>query len=139
MTIKREDLAAAASLGLLQYRQIDPLLVYLLQRDVLAKRAALLATGESQRAHDVNRWLSYVLGTLSLVTVALFGVLFTSRAIGPMSNALLCLFTVGYTLVACGLTMWFRRRAFGSSIRVLTALLMASVPIAVFALQQANH
>ncbi|TFV99507.1 hypothetical protein E4K72_16360 [Oxalobacteraceae bacterium OM1] len=132
MTIKREDLVAAASVGLLPYRQIDPLLVFLLQRDVLAKRAAL---GNEVAAPRVN-WASYLLG-LSLVVLAALGALvYTVKAFGPMSNASLFCFTLAYTAIALGLASWFRRRRIGARVRVVAALVMAMLPFAVLALQQ---
>lgn len=70
MTIRREDLAAAAAVGLLHYTQIDPLLVYLLQRDVRAKREAMLA--QLSRRSQFNLWLSYAAGLLALIVAALF-------------------------------------------------------------------
>ena len=76
--IKREDLVAAAAVGLLQYRQIDPLLVFLLQRDVRIKRQALLAQTSVWQG-GVNSWLSCLAGLLGIVTVTLFAVLFSSR------------------------------------------------------------
>jgi hypothetical protein len=146
MTITREELAAAASLGLLQYRQVDPLLVFLLQRDVLSRREALLARGNKQRTSPAGRWLSYLLATLALglalVTVSLFVLLFVTRAMEPVNLAALPpapFLSAAYALLALGLTLLLWKRSVGARVRILITLLMATLPIAVLALQQVNY
>jgi hypothetical protein len=136
MTIQRDDLVAAAAVGLLQYRQIDPLLIFLLQRDVRTQREAMLAQTRSARIKRTYALLSYLVGMLAIVTAALFAVLFTTRAVGPLSMDALIFFTVLYSLCAVVLSSWFKRRGFGMAIRLLTAVVVALVPVAVFALQQ---
>jgi hypothetical protein len=136
MTIQRDDLVAAAAVGLLQYRQIDPLLIFLLQRDVRTQREAMLAQTRSARIKRTYALLSYLVGMLAIITAALFAVLFTTRAVGPLSMDALIFFTVLYSLCAVVLSSWFKRRGFGMAIRLLTAVVVALVPVAVFALQQ---
>jgi hypothetical protein len=136
MTIQRDDLVAAAAVGLLQYRQIDPLLIFLLQRDVRTQREAMLAQTRSARIKRTYALLSYLVGMLAIVTAALFAVLFTTRAVGPLSMDALIFFTVLYSLCAVVLSSWFKRRGFGMAIRLLTAVVVALLPVAVFALQQ---
>lgn len=136
MTIRRDDLVAAAAVGLLQYRQIDPLLVFLLQRDVRAKRQALQEQATASRHAGLYALLSYVVALLAIVTAGLFAVLFTTRAVQEMGNAAFVFFTALYLLAGLGLAAWFRRRGYRSRIRVLAAIVMASVPLAVVALQQ---
>jgi hypothetical protein len=137
MKIQREDLVAAAALGLLQYRQIDPLLIFLLQRDVRTQREAMLAQTRSKRMRRNYALLSYVLGVLAIITAALFAVLFSTRPAQSLGVEALFFFTVLYSLCAFGVTSWFKRRGFSVAIRVVTAFLVAMVPVAVFALQQA--
>ncbi|MEN3364841.1 MAG: hypothetical protein V7606_2115 [Burkholderiales bacterium] len=134
--IQRDDLVAAAAVGILQYRQIDPLLIFLLQRDVRTQREAMLAQTRSARVRRIYAFLTYVVGVLAIVTTAMFGVLLTTRAIGSLGTEALVFFTVLYSLCALGLTSWFKRRGFGMAIRLLTAFVVAVVPVAVFALQQ---
>jgi hypothetical protein len=136
MMIQRDDLVAAAAVGILQYRQIDPLLIFLLQRDVRTQREAMLAQTRSARVRRMYAFLTYVVGVLAIVTTAMFGVLLTTRAIGSLGTEALVFFTVLYSLCALGLTSWFKRRGFGMAIRLLTAFVVAVVPVAVFALQQ---
>ncbi|HYD97412.1 MAG TPA: hypothetical protein VEC01_18970 [Noviherbaspirillum sp.] len=138
MTIRREDLVAAAAAGLLQYRQIDPLLVFLLQRDIRAQRQALVAQTQANAYSRLNAALSYAAAFLAVVTASLFGVLFASRFMDAAGNAALVLFAAGYIVVGLGLAAWFRRRGFGGRLRVLSAVIMASLPLAVVALQQVS-
>lgn len=134
MTIRREDLAAAAAVGLLQYRQIDPLLVFLLQRDVCAKRQALQV--RTTQGGGFHTFLSYLLAMLAIVVAALFAVLFMVRMAPAMSVGALLSFTALYALAALGIAAWFRRRGYRGRVRLLSAAIVASVPLAVFALQQ---
>jgi hypothetical protein len=136
MTIQRDDLVAAAAVGLLQYTQIDPLLIFLLQRDVRTQREAMLAQTRSARIKRTYAFLSYLVGVLAIITAALFAVLFTTRAVGSLSMDTLIFFTALYSLCAVVLSSWFKRRGFGMAMRLLTAVVVALVPVAVFALQQ---
>ncbi len=136
MTIRRDDLMAAAAVGLLHYRQIDPLLVFLLQRDVLAKRTALAAQAGAAKHGGLYALLSWLLVFVALVTAALFAVLFTTRAVQAIGVGALFFFTLLYGLGALGLAALFKRRGYCGRVRLLLALVMASVPLAVFALQQ---
>lgn len=136
MTIRREDLVAAAGVGLLQYRQIDPLLVFLLQRDVRAKRMALAAQARMTQRGALYALLSYLVAFLALLTAALFAVLFTTRAVQAMGVGALFFFTLLYAVGALGLSAWFKRRGYCGRLRLALALTVASVPLAVFALHQ---
>jgi hypothetical protein len=135
MMIKREDLVAAAALDLLQYRQIDPLLVFLLQRDVCARRKDLVAEEPAARG-GLNAWLSALAGLLAIVTLTLFAVLFSSRAAQTYGPDALFFVTVLYGLCTFGIVSWFNRRGFRKRLRVLAALTITSLPLAVFALQR---
>lgn len=136
MTIRRDDLVAAAAAGLLQYRQIDPLLVFLLQREIIAKRQAMLAQKRPRQYDGLYALLSFTVALLAVVTAVMFSVLFTSRAVDAMGDGAYLFFAVLY--MACGLAIaaWFRRRGYCGRIRLLFAVVMASVPLAVVALQQ---
>ena len=133
--IKREDLVAAAAVGLLQYRQIDPLLVFLLQQDVRIKRQALLAQTPVWRG-GVNSWLSCLAGLLGIVTVTLFAVLFSSRDAQSFGVVGLFLCTALYGFSTFGVVSWFNKRGVCRRIRVLAAITITSLPLAMFALQK---
>lgn len=137
MTIRREDLVAAAAVGLLQYRQVEPLLVFLLQRDVRAQREAMLARQGRQRpsSQAINIVLFYLVAILAVITAALFAVLLSSRAVQAMGSGMLVLFSLAYAGGGLGVAAWLRRRGFCARIRLGAALIVASVPLAVIALQ----
>jgi len=137
MTITREDLAAAAAVDLLQYRQIDPLLVFLLQRDVHARRAALAEQARRSSHGAVVMGLSYLAGLLAIVTAALFAALFTSRATDSFDFSVLAAGGILYALSAVRVASWFRQRGYCARVRVLAALALVSVPLAVLVVQQA--
>jgi hypothetical protein len=138
MTIRRDDLVAAAAAGLLQYRQVDPLLVFLLQRDITAKRQAMLAQARPRRYQGLFTVLSFLLAVLAVVTAVMFGVLFSSRAALAMGSGAWAALVLLYLGAALALVAWFRRRGYGGRIRLLFAVVMASVPLAVVALQQVS-
>lgn len=134
MTISREDLAAAASLGLLQYSQVDPLLIFLLQRDVRARRAELAAAARATPRHWLRNVLWYAAVFLAVLTVGLFGVLHASR-IAPSAEAAALVLAAGlYTVAGVKLASWTRSRGYRPSLRVGLGVAMASVPLAVMAL-----
>ncbi|HEY0844203.1 MAG TPA: hypothetical protein VGE12_02480 [Noviherbaspirillum sp.] len=135
MTIRRDDLVAAAAVGLLQYRQIDPLLVFLLQRDVVARRQAMLEQARKRPQDRLNAMLSYVVALLAVVTAALFAVLFTTRAVQSIGIGALVFLAVVYLVVALGVTAWLRKRGYTGRLRVIAALLVAVAPLAFAALQ----
>ena len=107
MTIRREDLVAAAAVGLLQYRQVEPLLVFLLQRDVRAQREAMLARQGRQRlfASGINVALTRIVVVLALVTAILFAVLFSSRVVHAFGTTALLLFGSAYAAGGLGLAV----------------------------------
>jgi hypothetical protein len=130
--IQREDLVAAASLGLLQYRQVDPLLLYLLQRDLRSRREEMLAQARPSRTHAV---LSYLAVMLAVAAAALVALMFTGRAVESLGIGALFCMTVVYALSAVGLASWFKRLGFAKSIRVLCGSVVALGPVAVFSVQ----
>lgn len=138
MTIRRDDLVAAAAVGLLQYRQIDPLLVFLLQRDVVARRQAMLEQSRQRPQDRVNTVLSYVVAALAVVTAALFAVLFTTRAVHSIGLGALVFLAALYLLVGLGVTAWLRRRGYTGRLRVLAATIVAVAPIAFVAIQRVS-
>jgi hypothetical protein len=139
MTIQREDLVAAASVGILQYKQIDPLLIYLLQRDVCTHREAMLEQKTSAHVRGrVFRFLTYLVLALGVITASLFAVMFGMRA-NVMTGAGTGSLIAVTALCALGIALWFTRKRFGVVIRMLVAFLIALVPVGVFALQNAVH
>lgn len=138
MTIRRDDLVAAAAAGLLQYRQVDPLLVFLLQRDITAKRQAMLAQAGRRPYQGLFGALSFLVAVLAVVTAVMFSVLISSRSVNAMDGAAYVLFALLYLGGGLGIVAWFRRRGYCGRIRLLLVLVMASVPLAMVALQQVS-
>jgi len=134
MKIRREDLVAAAALGLLQRRQIGPLFLFLLQRDVRAKRMALVAQARVSQQHGFYRLLFYLAAFLAVATTLLFTALLVSAA--PMEEGVLLVFGVLYLMCSWALIAWVRNREFGRRVRMGPALVLASVPLAMVAVQQ---
>lgn len=137
MTITREDLAAAAAVGVLQYRQVDPLLVFLLQRDVRAQRLALSAQACSPQQGALVAWLFYLAGFVALVSAALFTLLFASHAATSLdvSDAWVPAGAL-YLLGAILLASWFRKRGYCARMRLFATLAIVSVPLALLVVQQ---
>lgn len=137
MTIRREDLLAAAAVGILQYRQVEPLLVFLLQRDVHAQREAMLARQHRQSVsrQRTNTVLSKFVGILALVTASLFAVLFFSSILQAMPLTAVLLFSLVYVTGGVAAANWMRYRGFCKEVRVTAALAIVSVPLAAIALQ----
>jgi hypothetical protein len=133
MKIRREDLVAAAALGLLQRRQIGPLFLFLLQRDVRAKRMALVAQARTSQEHGFYRLLFYLAAFLAVGTTVLFAALLLSAH--PVGGGALFLFAMLYLLCASALITWVRSRGFGRRVRMGPALVLASVPLAMVAVQ----
>jgi len=136
MTIRRDDLVAAAAAGLLQYRQVDPLLVFLLQRDISTKRQAMLDQTRPRQFNGLHAILSFTVALLAVVTTVMFGVLFSSRAFHAPGNGSYLFFAFLYMAAGLAVAAWFRRHGYWGRIRLLLAIVMASVPLAVVALQQ---
>jgi len=135
MTIRREDLAAAAALGLLQYRQIDPLLVFLLQRDLHAQRQAMLRARERRRG-GVLAWLTFGAAALATIAGVMFALVLTTHGAGGPSAAA-WLFVLAYLGSAYGALALAHVRGYGMRVRLASAALVATIPVAVFALQEA--
>ncbi|WP_019140257.1 hypothetical protein [Noviherbaspirillum massiliense] len=138
MKIKREDLVDAAGAGLLQYRQIDPLLIFLLQRDVAARRRALHEQVPAEPAEKGQVLLSLLGGMLGIAAAALFALLVTVPAVRMFGLGSLLTLTLLYAFCAFRLTAWFRERGTGLSIRILSGSGIALMPLAIFALEQAR-
>jgi hypothetical protein len=140
MTIRRDDLVAAAALGLLQCRQIDPLLIFLLQRDVCARRGELLAHSRSAPAVRKNHGLlSCLVGIAAAVAAAWVALLFTMPAVESLGVGVLFFFTLLYAVPAIGLATWYKQRGFGAPARILATLALSFLPLAVFALQNVSR
>lgn len=134
MKIRREDLVAAASEGLLQPRQIGPLFLFLLQRDVRARRMALARQVHTTQRHSIFRMLFYMAGFTAATTTLLFAVLLSTQ--NPTGTGALFFFSMLYMLCAAWVVKWFRSRRFGKRIRMLPALAVAALPLSMIVVKQ---
>lgn len=82
MTISKDDLLAAASAGLIPHRQIEPLMVFLLQRDVYAQRAEMLRQRGAQAQHLV-RTLFLSSGVFAYVLCNMFALAMANLSVYP--------------------------------------------------------
>jgi len=65
-------------------------------------------------------------------------VLFSGRALQALGGGAYVLLAVLYLTAGLVIAAWFRRQGFGRRIRLLSAVAMASLPMAVVALQQVS-
>jgi hypothetical protein len=133
MTVKREDLAAAAAEGVLQYTQVDPVLIFLLQRDAQLQRSP--APGKQQAAWNGGRHSLYavaVILTIGLATaLAAFHTRLASDILGVSG---MVWFSTIYGLFAIATVAWCEQRRFSTTARIFCTSVIALVPLAVLAL-----
>lgn len=121
MTIQRNDLEAAADAGVLQRKQIEPLLAFLRRRDSSSGNAKFNGTH-----------VLYYLGGLLAISAA---TLFTTLAIEALGMGALFALSIVYALCAVGIAMWFEKKGLGVPAGIFATLAIALVPLAIFALQ----
>jgi hypothetical protein len=128
MKIRRQDLVAASSLGLLQPNQIGPLYLFLLQRDVHAKRIALVAEARTSQRSALWRLLTHVAAWIGVLTTVLFATLLLTS--NPAGNGVLLAFSLLYTFCVCWAAIRFRKRPVAGRGRTLPVLALMAVPLA---------
>ena len=134
MNIRREDLQAAAEAGVVQYKQIDQILIFLMQRDVLEQRSSMLA---GQHGGALLRHVLFYLLALAVIvgTAGMAGV-YARQVVAAYGALALLWFTGGYILFAVAVASWFQRHRTSPAARILATSAVALVPLAVFVLQQ---
>lgn len=134
MTVKREDLLAAATAGVLHYGEIDSLLIFLAQREATIRKLTTVTEmpAEGMRAH----WMYYLGGVLAIAVATLFGMLFSTRNVGSLGLVAVLWFSLVYVLCAIGATAWFDMRGRRVLIGLFVVLAIALMPLAVFALRR---
>ncbi|MDB5762356.1 MAG: hypothetical protein JWQ21_1351 [Herminiimonas sp.] len=137
MTVKREDLLAAAAVGVLQYTQVDPVLIFLLQRDVNLQREAMLRKKKTTRMSGKHALL-YMAAILAIGMATSLIALYTKLAFDALGAGGLLWFTGVYALFTVAMAAWFERRQLGVSVRIFSTSVIALLPLAVFASQQIN-
>lgn len=135
MSVKREDLLAAAAVGVVQYTQVDPLLIFLLQRDVNLQREAMLRETTAGRM-SVRHVVLYMLALLVIGVATALIAIYTKLAVDALGTGGLLWFIGLYALFTLAIASWFERRKIGTSVRIFTTSVIALLPLAVFASQQ---
>lgn len=137
MSIKREDLLAAASVGVLQYTQVDPLLVFLLQRDVNLQRQTMLKQKKGSRMSG-RHVLSYMAAVLVIGLVTSLVAYYTKLTFDALGPSGILWFIGLYALFTVAMATWFEWRQLGLPVRIFTTSVVALLPLAIFASQQLN-
>jgi hypothetical protein len=135
MTVKREDLLAAAAVGVVQYTQVDPLLIFLLQRDVYLQREAMLRKKRPLRMSGMHV-MFYMLALLFIGVATTMIAIYTKLAMDTLGATGLLWFIGGYVLFTLGMAAWFERRQISASVRIFATSVIALLPLAVFTSQQ---
>jgi hypothetical protein len=136
MMVNREDLLAAASVGVLQYKQVEPVLVFLLQRDLTAQRKEMLVAKRPLLRCTARRVALYVVALLGLAMVAMLVGWYTHLAFEALGVGGLLLFTAVYAVFTIAMAAWFERRRMAMAVRIFATSVIALLPLAVFASQQ---
>lgn len=132
MSVKREDLQAAAAVGVVHYTQVDPLLIFLLQRDVNLQREVMLKERKPRRMSGMH--VAFYMLTLLFIGVATALIaIYTKLAIDALGADGLLWFIGMYALFTLAVAAWFERRKIGASVRIFITSVIALLPLAVFA------
>ncbi len=124
MKIKREDLAAAASRGVLQQDQVDTLWEF------LSKRLPQLDDVDKPR-FSVTHVFYYLGGLLAIGAASLFATL----AVEAMGMSALFVLTLLYAACAIGAASFLEKKGLGVPASIFATLAIALTPLCVFALQ----
>jgi hypothetical protein len=135
MSVKREDLLAAAAVGVVQYTQVDPLLIFLLQRDVNLQREAMLKEKRGARMSGMHV-VFYMLALLFIGIATAMVAIYIRLAIDALGAAGLLWFIGLYAVFTLAMAAWFERRQIGTSVRIYATSVIALLPLAVFTSQQ---
>jgi hypothetical protein len=147
MTVKREDLMAAAAAGLLPASQVDTMLIFLRQRDIVQQREQRQAAGAQQVHAGVrgSQALLYLLAVLALGCAVVAVMLQAGLALDPgyivrsdPDAGRLCTYVVLGVLLTIGLADRVERRKPGAAARILSMSWLGLVLIAALALHQAG-
>lgn len=132
MNVKREDLVAAANAGVLHYKEVDSLLIFLAQREVTTRK-----TGDAAEPGRRRPWLSYYLaGILAIAVATVCGYFLISRSVLELGMFTAGWFTIIYALSSIGSAAWLGIRNGGIVRGIFSVFLVALMPLAIVAAQQ---
>ena len=96
-------------MDLLQHTQVDPLLIFLLQRDVNLQREAMLRNKNAARISG-RHVLGYMAAILGIGIATLLIAFYTKLAFDALGVAGLLWFIALYALFTAAMAAWFERR-----------------------------
>jgi hypothetical protein len=134
MTVKRDDLLAAATAGVLHYGEVDRLLIFLAQREATVNKNT--EPRERRARWKPTHLMYYLAGLLAIGTATLFGTLFAIPEVGAMGLIAVLWFTLLYGVCAIGAAAWFDIRRGILPTGVFAVLVIALTPLGVLALQR---
>jgi hypothetical protein len=134
MSVKREDLLAAATAGVLHYGEVDRLLIFLARREITSQK--IHGPQKKTMPRKGFHLMYYLAGILAIGIATLCGTLLSSREVGSLGLVAVVWFTLLYALCAVGATAWFDMRGGSVPIALFAVLVIALMPLAVFALQR---
>lgn len=140
MILKREDLLAAASAGILQYKQVDTMLVFLRHREAVNARETQPEDGR-QPGHGRPALLSLlaILGVAAAMVLAAINLGYLPHNLqfaGKDVNAVSLQWFIGfYAVFTLMVAIWTVRSRVNGAVRVLVTTLIALVPLALVASQ----
>jgi hypothetical protein len=133
MIVKREDLVAAAHAGVLHYKEVDSLLIFLAQREMTAKKV----DEEAQTQRTRRAWFMYYLaGMLAIGVATLCGFFFISHNVASFGAFAALWFTVLYAVCAMGAAAWMGIRGGGVIRGIFSVFLVALMPVAIVVAQE---
>ncbi|MDQ9171691.1 hypothetical protein Q8A64_14855 [Oxalobacteraceae bacterium R-40] len=141
MNLTREDLLAAASAGIIPYKQVDTMLVFLRHREAVNVREA---EHEQQKGQQTTRrgskgLLMLVLAVIGIGAAAMLsainmGLVPDARFSFDALNVQNLQWFIGlYALFTLIVVAWTERSRISGMVRVLITALLALAPLAVFA------
>lgn len=144
MNLTREDLMAAASAGILPYKQVDTMLVFLRHREAVHVREAQQEQQVQQTAqHRRGKgWMMLFLAAVGVVAGALLAAINmgmipnTHFDIQALNVQNLQWFIGLYAVFTLVVVAWTERRRINGLVRVVITALLALAPLAVFASQR---
>lgn len=140
MNLTREDLMAAASAGIIPYKQVDTMLVFLRHREAVHVREA--QQGQETTERRGKGWLMLLLTFIGITACALLvainmGMIPNAHFRFDALNVRNLQWFIGlYALFTLAVVAWTERRRISGAVRMAITALLALAPLAVFASQQ---
>ena len=140
MNLTREDLMAAASAGIIPFKQVDTMLVFLRHREAVHVREARQEQQTTQRKGKGVMMLVLAIigiGAAALLAAINMGLIPDTRFSFDATDVRNLQWFVGlYALFTLIVVAWTERRRISGLVRVVITALLALAPLAVFASHQ---